>query len=122
MSEILKTQTSIKDGVVTHFRGQDVEPIIDKMAYIRNNLTKEDAHKKSMHLVGTIPAVIVEFFMKHGVNLFQSKDMQRYVISHPDLSKFRCYNGQTKRPNLSVAVKNRLDQLIRQWSANSGIG
>ena len=118
---ILETQVKREGEKLITFRGQDVEPLKDKMAHIRNNQTKEEAHKKSMHFVGTIPAVLVEYLHKNGINLLKSKDMQRYVISHPDLSDFKCYQGQVRKPILTNTTKSKLDKLIKHWSAQGGI-
>lgn len=77
-------------------RSQDVEPLIDHLATLRNETTGKSKSGDLYH-VGDLPMVIVEQYLaENGVTLheFLRDDTHvKRILTDPDFSKFRVWQG-----------------------------
>jgi hypothetical protein len=74
----LTVTTTVKDGLVTEKRTQDVAPILDSNGRLANS---GDNYSKSRDLqhVASIPLIVVEQWLKEGVDVF-NPDHERAVM------------------------------------------
>jgi hypothetical protein len=72
------SKTTVKDGLVVEERVEDVQPILDANREYHNH---HDGYSKSRDLqhVATIPAIIVEKWLREGFDVFKCdpKDLER---------------------------------------------
>lgn len=86
------------DGRLIVNRVQDVEPILEANKKEYNSVsTKGKKFKGDFHKVATIPNVMVEKFMKMGINLMRptKEDMVRLkkILNDPDYKHLRTTPG-----------------------------
>lgn len=105
------------DSRVINEMTQDVEPIIEHNQSISNLMDKSEFHKHSIYKVGSIPNVIVHAFLNNGINLYSSDEFNaneacKYILSHPSMKKFKCYNGSLSRAKIPHWLKTKIDSII----------
>jgi hypothetical protein len=65
----ITVETTVKDGLVTEKRTQDVQPILDANGRIANHSDGYSASRDLQH-VASIPMIVIEQWMKEGVDVF----------------------------------------------------
>jgi hypothetical protein len=75
----ITVETTVKDGLLVEKRTQDVQPILDSNVRYQNS---HDGYSKSRDLqhVATIPNIVVEQWLKEGVNVYDpnhAKEVER---------------------------------------------
>lgn len=85
------------DGRMVIARQEDVEPLIEHLASLRNETSGKSATGEMYH-VGDIPAVVVEAYLnENGVtwNEFLNDTTHvRRILMDPDFAKFRVWEGR----------------------------
>lgn len=78
-------------------RAQDVEPLIDQLAELRNTTTGKSASGELYH-VGDIPAVVIEQYLnENGVRwaeFIRDDTHIKRILQNPDFAKFRVWEGR----------------------------
>lgn len=104
MSEI-KTEIKSHNGELTVYREQDVEPILNYNRAVINEAPtwrpwssgRKDVPRRK---VAEIPNVVVEQWMKEGINIFSpDPDMQkkfRQKLNDPNYRYLRTYPGRVR--------------------------
>jgi hypothetical protein len=62
--------TTVKDGLVTEKRTQDVEPVLERNTALRNGGGNGYSPSKDLQFVASIPNIVIEQWLKEGVNIF----------------------------------------------------
>lgn len=116
------TKIHYMDGDQYHVQSyQDVDPIIEKCKEDRNKTTQE-AHYGSGYKVGEMPMTFAIHAYKYGVDLltgqgqYNSNEACKYVLSHPQMRKFKSYPGKISKAILPIWVKRALDRAIEDYS------
>ena len=78
-------------------RSQDVEPLIEHLATLRNETTGKSESGELYH-VGDLPMVVVEQYLnENGVTFhdFMRDDVHiKRIMQNPDFAKFRVWTGR----------------------------
>lgn len=64
-----------EDGKIVIYREQDVQPYLEENKRVRNSFQKR--RNSRMRLVADIPNVVVEQWMRMGVNIFDKNDNKK---------------------------------------------
>ena len=84
-----------QDGKLVHKRTQDVEPILD---HNKRLTTHNDGYSpdRSLRRAASIPAAVVEQWMREGVNIFDPncRDEVRRRLNDPDNRYLRTSEGK----------------------------
>jgi hypothetical protein len=64
-----------EDGKIVIYREQDVQPYLEQNKRVRNSFQKR--RNSRMRLVADIPNVVVEQWMRMGVNIFDKNDNKK---------------------------------------------
>lgn len=88
----LRHKIVVENGDAHITASQDVEPILNRNVALQNSDHKRD---KDMHLIGSIPCVMVEYWLRHnGVNIQRlGRDdfgtWMKRILNDPDYRKFK---------------------------------
>lgn len=69
------TAQKVEQGLVVVRRWQDVRPYLDANKERANNFTRD--RKSSLRLVAEIPNIVVEKWLKMGVNVYDRNDAKK---------------------------------------------
>jgi len=95
MTEFVETGFWVEDGKIVIRKTQDVEPILDNNKRLMND---GDGYSPSrdMRRVASIPNVIIEQWIREGVNIFDPnhKDAIRRKLNSSEYAHLRTAPGQ----------------------------
>lgn len=105
MTDEIKTTIKAKDGKVGIYREQAVDGILDAVKTLRNAVTSwrpwaSGRKDVSLRHVAEIPCLVVEQWMKEGINIFSpDPDMQkkfRQKLNSPEYRYLRTFPGRVR--------------------------
>lgn len=101
----IKTEIKANNGVLTVYREQDVEPVLNANRAAFNEAPSwrpwgSGRKDVSMRMVADIPNIVVEQWLKEGINIFSpDPDMQkkfRKKLNDPEWRYLRTYPGKVR--------------------------
>lgn len=105
MSDQIRTEIKAKDGQVTVYREQDVEPCLIANRAAINEVTSwrpwaSGRKDVAIRKVAEIPCVLAEQWLKEGINIFSADpDMQkkfRQKLNDPNYKYLRTFPGRIR--------------------------
>lgn len=75
MNEDIKTHTKREQGMLVVNRIQDVEPYLEANKRRANDFSRD--RKSNLRLVAEIPNIVIEQWLKRGVNVYDRNDAKK---------------------------------------------
>ena len=96
-----RTYVDPADGTLVENRYQEVDSILKHNAAIRNDSVEPFTKDRSMALAARIPIIVVEQWMKEGINIFDENDRHKVLakLDDPEYAYLKTWKGKlSKRP------------------------